>query len=174
MSLLPGCITRKGWQTRSALMFLNADGENSVCMFFSCGSAFSSPRIAKTVSLRTFQQNTSTSVSLYRKEPCGTPLPHTSRDSNSALPCRYPVYRRGRQEWTIVTVTQGGVSRDSAHLQRFNSKMLSISTGMPIGNVCTPSALRAGSLSFPNNVSKSSLAPLATCGCWVKDCSART
>jgi hypothetical protein len=64
----------------------------------------------------------------------------------------------------------GRVSRNSAHLYRFNSKMLSISTGMPIGNVCTPSALRAGSLSCPNNVSKRSLAPLATCGCWVNDC----
>lgn len=61
---------------------------------------------------------------------------------------------------------------DEVH--RFNSKMLSISTGMPIGNVCTPSALRAGSLLCPNKVSKRSLAPLATCGCWVNDGSPRT
>jgi hypothetical protein len=29
-------------------------------------------------------------------------------DSNFALPCRHPVYRRGRQGWATVTVTQGG------------------------------------------------------------------
>lgn len=95
-------------------------------------------------------------------------------DSNFALPRRYPICKQDRHEWTVLTVTQGEVSRESARLHRFNSKILSISTGMPIGNVCTPSALRAGSLSCPNNVSKRSLAPLATCGCWVNDCSART
>src|ERR1700682_5698637 len=34
MSLLPGCITRNSRQTRSASMFLSADGETAVCMFF--------------------------------------------------------------------------------------------------------------------------------------------
>ncbi|MGF6777054.1 hypothetical protein P3T21_002254 [Paraburkholderia sp. GAS334] len=47
--------------------------------------------------------------------------------------------------------------------------MLSISTGMPIGSVAMPSALRAGSFSAPNTSSSRPFAPSATLGCCVKD-----
>lgn len=122
----------------------------------------------------------------YRRSPSGSerPVPATRcclvdrrQHGQCSLEFAFHAYTHSRarpESIGVLTFTQHGLSDVPTNVHCFNSKMLSISTGIPIGNVCTPSALRAGSLLCPNSVSNRSLAPLATCGCWVNDCSART